>query len=120
MYDHVGVRVRDLAASRRFYAAVLGALGHRENSHGDDYAGYGAGLATFWLHLSDGAAAKGAHICFAAADAAAVQRFHAAGLEAGGKDNGAPGPRADYGPKYYAAFLIDPDGNNVEAVVSPR
>ena len=120
MYDHVGVRVRDLAASRRFYTAVLGALGHRENSAGDDYAGYGAGPTTFWLHLSTGAPAKGAHLCFAAADPAAVQRFHAAGLETGGTDTGAPGPRADYGPKYYAAFLIDPDGNNVEAVVSPR
>ena len=93
MYDHVGVRVRDLAASRRFYSAALGALGHTENSKGDDYAGYGAGPATFWLHLNDCTAEKGAHICFAAADPAAVQRFHAAGLKAGGKDNGPPGTR---------------------------
>ena len=120
MYDHVGLRVKDLAASQRFYTAALGALGHEPNSSGDHYAGYGAGPATFWLHLSDGTPAKGAHVCFAAKDAAAVQRFHAAGLAAGGRDNGAPGPRADYGPSYYAAFLIDPDGNNVEAVVSPR
>ncbi|HEY9066121.1 MAG TPA: VOC family protein [Burkholderiaceae bacterium] len=120
MYDHIGIRVTDLAASQRFYSAALGALGHALNSSGEDYAGYGAGPSTFWLHLSDRAPAKGAHICFAAPDQAAVQRFHAAGLAAGGRDNGAPGPRPEYSEKYYAAFLIDPDGNNVEAVVSPR
>ena len=60
--------------------------------------------------------AKGVHIAFVAKDHAAVDGFHKAGLKAGGKDNGAPGPRPGYGPKYYAAFLLDPDGNNVEAV----
>ena len=120
MYDHVGLRVKDVAASQRFYTAVLGALGHALNSSGDDYAGFGAGPSTFWLHKSDTAPAKGAHICFMAADQAAVKAFHAAGLAAGGRDNGAPGTRAEYSAGYYAAFLIDLDGNNVEAVVSPR
>ena len=120
MYDHVGLRVKDLGASQRFYTAVLGALGHELNSSGDDYAGFGAGPSTFWLHKSDSAPAKGAHVCFTATNQAAVQRFHAAGLEAGGRDNGAPGVRTEYSAGYYAAFLIDPDGNNVEAVVSPR
>ena len=69
------------------------------------------------LWLSKHPEPRGAsHVAFRAKDRAAVDRFHAAGLAAGGKDNGAPGPRPDYGPKYYAAFLIDPDGNNVEAV----
>jgi catechol 2,3-dioxygenase-like lactoylglutathione lyase family enzyme len=72
MYDHVGLRVNDLGASQRFYTAVLGALGHTLNSSGDDYAGFGAGPSTFWLHKSDTAPAKGAHICFAATDQAAV------------------------------------------------
>ena len=120
MYDHVGLRVKDLAASQRFYTAVLGALGHALNSSGDDYAGFGAGPSTFWLHKSDAAPAKGAHICFMATNQAAVKAFHAAGLAAGGRDNGAPGVRTEYSAGYYAAFLIDPDGNNVEAVVSPR
>jgi catechol 2,3-dioxygenase-like lactoylglutathione lyase family enzyme len=64
MYDHVGLRVKDLAASQRFYTAALGALGHALNSSGDDYAGFGAGPSTFWLHKSDAAPAKGAHVCF--------------------------------------------------------
>ena len=63
-----------------------------------------------------GEAAQGAHVAFSAPNRAAVDRFHAAGLKTGGRDNGKPGLRADYSPSYYAAFLIDPDGNNVEAV----
>ena len=72
--------------------------------------------ADLWLHAYDGKTGPGAHVCFSAPSRAAVDAFHAAGLKAGGKDNGKPGPRPDYGPKYYSAFLIDPDGNNVEAV----
>lgn len=66
-----------------------------------------------WLHV--GKPGSGVHVAFRAADHAAVDRFHAAGLAAGGRDNGAPGLRLDYAPSYYAAFLLDPDGNNVEA-----
>ncbi len=65
---------------------------------------------------TEGTTGSSVHLAFAAQDRQAVDRFHAAGMKAGGRDNGAPGPRADYGPKYYAAFLLDPDGNNVEAV----
>jgi catechol 2,3-dioxygenase-like lactoylglutathione lyase family enzyme len=70
----------------------------------------------FWLYAKKGASGSATHVAFRATDHASVNRFHAAGLKAGGRDNGAPGLRADYSPTYYAAFLLDPDGNNVEAV----
>src|SRR5882672_5642229 len=105
MYDHIGLMVRDVEASVRFYAAAAGALGHELCSR-DEPA----------LYLAKGAAAPGLHVALRAPDRAAVDRFHAAGLKAGGRDHGGPGLRADYGPTYYAAFLLDPDGNNVEAV----
>jgi catechol 2,3-dioxygenase-like lactoylglutathione lyase family enzyme len=69
-----------------------------------------------WLALGKPEKNTGTHVAFRANDRESVDRFYAAGLKAGGKDNGGPGPRPDYGPTYYAAFLIDPDGNNVEAV----
>lgn len=117
MYDHIGLRVKDLVAASRFYGTVLAPLGFVAGSSGDGYAGFGPKDApALWLHATKGATGLGAHVCFSAASRAAVDAFHAAGLKAGGKDNGKPGPRPDYGPKYYAAFLIDPDGNNVEAV----
>jgi len=112
MFDHVGLHVRDLAASARFYEAALGPLGHAAGPLDGETASFGA----FWLYRAAGSVAAGAHIAFAAPDRQSVERFHAAGIAAGGLDNGAPGLRADYGPRYYAAFLIDPDGNNVEAV----
>ena len=74
------------------------------------------GVEVLWLHPATTKPAGGTHIAFRAADRAAVDRFHRAGLAAGGRDNGAPGVRADYSPTYYAAFLLDPDGHNVEAV----
>ena len=69
-----------------------------------------------WLYLHNGKTATGAHVAFRANNHDAVKKFHTGGLKAGGRDNGGAGPRADYSPTYYAAFLIDPDGNNVEAV----
>ena len=112
MYDHIGLRVKDVEAARRFYRATLEALGLVEDKSG----GFGpAGAPGLWLH-EEKHAAGGAHIAFRAQDREAVARFHAAGLEAGGKDNGKPGLRPDYSPCYFAAFLVDPDGNNVEAV----
>ena len=112
MYDHIGLRVKDVEAARRFYRATLEALGLIEDKSG----GFGpAGAPSLWLH-EEPQLAGGAHIAFQAKNREAVERFHAAGLEAGGKDNGKPGLRTDYGPCYFAAFLIDPDGNNVEAV----
>ena len=74
-----------------------------------------AGVA-LWLYLHQGDANTGAHIAFRAPDHAAIGKFHSEGVKAGGRDNGEPGPRKDYSPTYFAAFLIDPDGNNVEAV----
>ena len=113
LIDHVHLITADLAKSKRFYAAVLGALGRRIEGEGDGY---------FWsdeLFVSTAdehtRGATRVHLAFQARDEAAVQRFHAAGLAAGGSDNGAPGLRP-YHPGYYGAFVIDPDGNNIEAV----
>jgi catechol 2,3-dioxygenase-like lactoylglutathione lyase family enzyme len=117
MYDHIGLRVGDLDASVRFYTAALAPLGFVLCSRDDSGAGFGPKDApALWLHLHKGKAATGAHVAFRAKDHAAIQKFHAEGLKAGGRDNGGAGPRVDYSPTYYAAFLIDPDGNNVEAV----
>jgi len=113
MYDHIGLRVNNLKAAMRFYKSTLEPLGYLPDDSG---IGFGPrGKPGLWLH-ADGQGGGGAHIAFHAADRKAVDRFHAAGLKAGGRDNGKPGLRADYSPTYYAAFLIDPDGNNVEAV----
>jgi catechol 2,3-dioxygenase-like lactoylglutathione lyase family enzyme len=116
MFDHIGLKVRDLSASIGFYRDALGALGHTAST-GDGYAGFGPPDApALWLYQHDGDTGPGSHVAFRAPDRDAVKRFHARGLAAGGRDNGAPGPRPDYSDRYYAAFLLDPDGNNVEAV----
>ena len=115
MFDHIGLEVADLGAATRFYSAALGPLGIELCSRDDSGAGFGPpGEPALWLHV--GRPGSGVHVAFRAADRAAVDRFHAAGLAAGGRDNGAPGLRLDYAPSYYAAFLLDPDGNNIEAV----
>jgi catechol 2,3-dioxygenase-like lactoylglutathione lyase family enzyme len=117
MYDHIGFKVRDLDASVRFYDATLAPLGHVLSSRDASGAGFGPpGAPALWLYVAKGKSGNGMHVALRAPTRAAVDRFHAAGLAAGGRDNGAPGLRADYAPTYYAAFLIDPDGNNVEAV----
>lgn len=118
MYDHIGLKVKDIDASVRFYTAALAALGLELCSRDDAGAGFGPkGEPALWLTLAKkGEAGGGAHVAFSARDRAAVDRFHAGGLEAGGRDHGRPGVRADYSPTYYAAFLLDPDGHNVEAV----
>ncbi len=116
MYDHIGLRVGDVARSARFYAAALAPLGCVQSYEDAQGAGFGPpGAPALWLHAG-GDGSKGAHVAFRAPSREAVAAFHAAGLAAGGKDNGAAGLRLDYSPTYYAAFMLDPDGNNVEAV----
>ncbi len=120
MFDHVGLRVRDLATSTRFFEQVLTPLGLGLQSEGGGYAGFGPkGAPALWLHAHvppAGTVGVGTHLAFTAPSREAVDRFHAAGLAAGARDNGAPGLRRDYGETYYAAFLTDAEGNNVEAV----
>ena len=115
MFDHVGLRVKDVAASGRFYKALLAPLGH---VHDESGTGFGPpGAPALWLYAAaKGHAPSGCHLAFRAPDRASVDRFHAAGVAAGARDNGAPGLRTDYSPTYYAAFVVDADGNNVEAV----
>jgi len=117
MFDHIGLRIRDLETSVRFYAAALQPLGLVLCTRDDAGAGFGPeGAPALWLTPAKGEGRTGAHVAFRAADRGTVEAFHKAGLAAGGRDHGGPGLRPDYGPRYYAAFLIDPDGNNVEAV----
>jgi catechol 2,3-dioxygenase-like lactoylglutathione lyase family enzyme len=117
MYDHLGIKVSELATSLRFYEAALAPLGHVRGAQDDSYAGIGpAGAPALWLYAGRTSEGPGTHVAFRAASPGDVDAFYTAGLKAGGRDNGAPGPRPDYSPTYYAAFLIDPDGNNVEAV----
>jgi catechol 2,3-dioxygenase-like lactoylglutathione lyase family enzyme len=110
LIDHVHLRVRDLEVSKRFYRAVLEALG-RELSRESESA-----FSSDELYVTaDREPTTGIHLAFQAVDRDAVARFHEAALAAGGTDNGGPGER-DYHPGYYAAYAFDPDGNNVEAV----
>ena len=116
MYDHIGLKVKNIDAAVRFYGAALKGLGHVVASQDASGAGIGPkGAPALWLY-PDNKAAGGVHVAFRAKNRAAVDRFHQDGIAAGGRDHGKPGLRQDYSPTYYAAFLIDPDGNNVEAV----
>lgn len=114
--DHIGFNVSDFAASRRFYTAALAPLGITIASEGEDWAMAGDGNAPCFWFGARGEATNHIHIAFEADSRAAVCAFHAAALAAGGRDNGAPGIRAEYHPSYYAAFVLDPDGHNIEAV----
>jgi catechol 2,3-dioxygenase-like lactoylglutathione lyase family enzyme len=113
LIDHVHLRARDLAATKRFYRAVLGALGRPIS--GDDERHLSCD--ELWIDAlgDDRHDATHVHLAFQAQDQDAVHRFYEAGLAAGGRDNGGPGERA-YHPGYFAAFLLDPDDNNIEAV----
>jgi catechol 2,3-dioxygenase-like lactoylglutathione lyase family enzyme len=117
MLDHVTVGVSDFVRSQVFYDAVLAAIGiARLYADGEDAAGYGVGRkAFFWIGLKPGGV-TGTHVAFAVPDRATVDRFHASALTAGGRDNGGPGLRPHYHPDYYGAFILDPDGHNIEAV----
>lgn len=122
MLHHISFGVRDLGLSAAFYDAALGALGYQRVFEDEDAIGYGIteGKDLLCLKLRPDAqpAAGGFHLAFAASSRAAVDAFYAAALRVAGSDNGAPGLRPDYGPHYYAAFLIDPDGYHVEAVIN--
>lgn len=121
MIDHTGIGVADVAASAVFYDAALGALGMRRamqmpDGVGSDGIGYGFDYPIFWIDRFHPHSTR-QHTAFAARSRAEVDAFHAAALRAGGKDNGPPGERAgEATPVYYAAFVLDPDGNNIEAV----
>ena len=117
MLDHVTIGVGDLERAKAFYDAALRPLGiERLYAEGETFAGYGAaGRAFFWIGARD-EVTTGTHIAFMAPDRRTVDAFHTAALAAGGRDNGPPGLRPRYHPDYYGAFVLDPDGHNIEAV----
>ena len=123
MFDHIGIRTSKIAAARAFYDAAKGALGGGVKMEvptaytgGAVVLGYGTEAPMFWLTEAPGPSGQPIHIAFAAPDRATVDAFYKAAMAAGGRDNGAPGLRPQYHPDYYGAFVLDPDGNNIEAV----
>lgn len=124
MLDHVSITVSDLPRAERFYDAVMAAIGVAKVGADEGWIGYGERCGPehperTYLSIRLGPrpeTAPGRHWCFKAPDRAAVEAFWRAGLAAGGSDDGAPGLRERYHPAYYAAFLVDPDGNRIEAV----
>jgi catechol 2,3-dioxygenase-like lactoylglutathione lyase family enzyme len=119
MIDHISIGVRDIAKSKQFYDAALKPLGYQCLSKGEGSLGYGSEAVTLWISAVDRPVPpdmkSGLHFCFTAPDRRSVDAFHAAALKTGGRDNGKPGLRDDYGPGYYAAFVVDPDGYRIEA-----
>jgi catechol 2,3-dioxygenase-like lactoylglutathione lyase family enzyme len=115
MIDHINVRVKEFRRALTFYRAALAPLGYKVVMEFPEAAGLGEkGMPDFWISRSDQAGAA-VHVAFKASRES-VAAFHAAAVAAGGTDNGGPGVRPDYHPNYYGAFIIDPDGNNIEAV----
>jgi catechol 2,3-dioxygenase-like lactoylglutathione lyase family enzyme len=116
--DHIGVGVRDYEESLEFYSRALAPLGLElvaETGTDNRAAGFGyKGRDDFWIH--EGRPVGRSHIAFEAQSQEQVDAFHAAALEASGRDNGPPGIRTEYSPSYYAAYILDPNGNNIEAV----
>ncbi len=116
MIDHVRLNVRNLDVSRRFYAAALVPLGYEALMSFPEAVGFGASRKPdFWIAKRE-PVQTGVHVAFACDARRVVDEFHRAALKAGGRDNGQPGVRPQYHPGYYGAFVLDPDGNNVEAV----
>jgi len=111
LIDHIHLRARDLDKTKRFYRAVLTAIGRADAIHETDSY---FSADELWIDAAEGSTSR-IHLAFQVPDRETVVRFHAEGLAAGGEDNGGPGERR-YHPGYYAAFLLDPDGNNIEAV----
>ena len=123
MLHHVSVGVRDVERATSFYDAILAALGYRRVMEFLPYAvGYGDKHPSFWVQLphnqQPASVGNGYHVSFMARSKDAVRRFHAAALSKGGANDGEPGPRPDYGPDYYGAFVIDLDGNKLEATLT--
>jgi catechol 2,3-dioxygenase-like lactoylglutathione lyase family enzyme len=116
MLDHIMLRVKDYAESKRFYDEVLGTLGYRMLMEFPEAGGYGDDKPYFWIGPAPDPHPR-LHIAFMAKSRAQVDAFHAKALELGAKSDGAPGLRLEYHPDYYAAFVIDPDGHNIEAVI---
>ena len=116
MIDHVGLGVSDLEQSKAFYQRALRPLGYQLLLERDGSVGFGRnGKPDFFIHANRRLSGP-THVAIASPDRATVQAFHAAGLKAGGRDNGPPGPRPHYHQDYYGAFILDPDSNNLEAV----
>lgn len=116
MLDHIMLRVKDYAKSKRFYDEVLETLGYKLVMEFGEIGGYGDDIKPyFWIGTGEDTHPR-THIAFIAKDHAAVDAFHAKALKLGAKDDGAPGLRPQYHPSYYASFVIDPDGHNIEAV----
>lgn len=117
MIDHIGFEVSDLARSAAFYDAVFYALGVRRLIDSEQAVAYGVTSPQFWIVMRGRAPAPGyGHVALQASGRAAVDAAHRAGLAAGGRDDGPPGPRPQYGRRYYAGYLLDPDGLRVEVV----
>jgi catechol 2,3-dioxygenase-like lactoylglutathione lyase family enzyme len=115
MIDHLTLKISDFEKAKAFYSAALRPLGYSVVMEFDKSAGLGAKKPDLWL-AQDPDNVRPTHVAIAARDRAAVDAFHEAAIAAGGKDNGKPGVRADYHPTYYAAFVLDADGHNLEAV----
>lgn len=116
MIDHVILNVTDLGRSRRFYEKALAVFGYAVQACYPEAVGFGLeGKPDFWIVARE-PVHHGVHVAFGSLDRETVRRFHEVSLSAGGRDNGAPGVREMYHPHYYGAFVLDPDGNNIEAV----
>lgn len=120
MLDHIGITVSNYEVSKKFYQKALAPLGYKLLMEVQGFAGFGleqngGPIAKFWLHQGDKPGSS-THIAFTVPDRETVDAFYAEAIKAGGKDNGKPGIRAIYHPNYYGAFVLDPDGFNIEAV----
>ncbi|MDX1431196.1 MAG: VOC family protein [Gammaproteobacteria bacterium] len=116
MIDHITISVADYAAGKAFYRSALAPLGYSIIMEFEHMAGFGTGeRPEFWIRQGE-ATTPPVHVAFVSPDTARVDAFHAAALAAGGRDHGRPGLRPEYHKSYYGAFVLDPDGNNVEAV----
>lgn len=115
MIEHTVLPVEDIKKAKAFYTAALEPLGYKPSMDFEEAVGFMEGGHTSFL-IARGPHAEKAHVAFGAHSKEEIRAFHKAALEAGGTDNGAPGPRKDYSPDYYAAFIHDPEGNNIEAV----